>query len=111
MSEENLNEVQNNEEFTENAFEERLREIAENPDLNEIARLVVNMLSEQTSQIQSKVYQDVLISTMLNMLLEKELINLEEFQKQFTDNLEETDQELARTLKEEVARQESALKE
>ena len=81
-------------------FEERLKQVAENPDLKEIANLTVNLLSEQATQIQTNVLQAVLINTILEIIVEHGLITYEDFQGKYQTKLQQADEDLIKVFKE-----------
>lgn len=97
--------------MTENIdFEERLKQVAENADIQEIANLVVNLLSEQATQVQTNVLQAVLINTILEILVDAGIVSYESFQEQFQAKLKQADEDLTKVFSEAHAEAESRSK-
>ena len=86
--------------FENEDFENKLKQIAENPDLKEIANITVNLLSEQATQIQTNVYQAVLLNTLLEIVVESDLTTYEKFQELYQVNLQKADETLTQNFNE-----------
>lgn len=90
--------------FDNQDFENKLKQIAENPDLKEIANLTVNLLSEQATQIQTNVFQAVLLNTLLEIVVESDLTTYEKFQELYQKNLKTADETLTQNFNEAMSK-------
>lgn len=79
------------------AFHKQLQDLVENPDLQVIANVVVNLLAEQTGQIQTNVIQAVFMNTILEMLVEAKVIDYNVFMKKHAENLKEAEATVQKT--------------
>ena len=90
--------------FDNQDFENKLKQIAENPDLKEIANITVNLLSEQATQIQTNVFQAVLLNTLLEIVVESDLTTYEKFQELYQANLQKADETLTQNFNEAMSK-------